>query len=121
MDVADGRSAVGWLCEVEVRPVRGVDERRRWDALMREHHYLPFRGLFGKSLRHVAVRGARHMGHDIWDIHKFMPVSAGDLRPIIEALRTVDAPDYHGAVSNQITEIFAPLRDTQSEHFASTR
>ena len=57
MDVADGRSAVGWLREVEVRPVRGVDERRRWDALMREHHYLPFRGLFGKSLRHVAVRG----------------------------------------------------------------
>jgi len=37
--------------------VRGVEERRRWDALMAEHHYLPFRGLFGKSLRHVAVRG----------------------------------------------------------------
>ena len=37
--------------------MRGVEERRRWDALMAEHHYLPFRGLFGKSLRHVAVRG----------------------------------------------------------------
>ena len=47
---------VNWLGEVEVRPVRGVDERRRWDALMRAHHYLPFRGRFGKSLRQVAVR-----------------------------------------------------------------
>ena len=37
--------------------MRGVDERRRWDALMAEHHYLPYRGLFGKSLRQVAVRG----------------------------------------------------------------
>ena len=46
-----------WLRGVEVRPVRGVEERRRWDALVAEHHYLPFRGLFGKSLRHVAVRG----------------------------------------------------------------
>ena len=49
--------AGGWLRDVEVRPVRGVEERRRWDALMAEHHYLPFRGLFGKSLRHVALRG----------------------------------------------------------------
>ena len=46
-----------WLRDVEVRPVRGVEERRRWDALMARHHYLPFHGLFGKSLRHVAVRG----------------------------------------------------------------
>ena len=37
--------------------MRGVEERRRWDALLAKHHYLPFRGLFGKSLRHVAVRG----------------------------------------------------------------
>ena len=46
----------GWLRDVEVRPVRGVEERRRWDALLAKHHYLPFRGLFSKSLRHVAVR-----------------------------------------------------------------
>ena len=57
MDVLCGSGAAGWLREVEVRPVRGVEERRRWDALMREHHCLPLRGLFGKSLRHVAVRG----------------------------------------------------------------
>ena len=47
----------GWLSEVAVRPVRGVEERRRWDALMVKHRYLPYWGLFGKSLRHVAVRG----------------------------------------------------------------
>ena len=57
MDGPDGRSVALRLRDVEVRPVRGVDERRRWDALMAEHHYLPYRGLFGKSLRQVAVRG----------------------------------------------------------------
>jgi hypothetical protein len=45
------------LGEVTVRPVLRVEERRRWDALVAEHHYLPFRGLFGKALRHVAVLG----------------------------------------------------------------
>ena len=57
MDGPDGDGVGRWLRDMEVRPVRGAEERRRWDALMREHHYLPFRGLFGKSLRHVAVRG----------------------------------------------------------------
>ena len=40
--------------EVEVRPAR-ADERRRWDALMAEHHYLGFRQFAGRGLRHVAV------------------------------------------------------------------
>ena len=57
MGGTDGGGGGRWLREVEVRAVRGVEERRRWDALMREHHYLPYRGLFGRSLRHVAVRG----------------------------------------------------------------
>ncbi len=39
--------------EVEVRPVR-AEERRRWDALMEEHHYLGFRQFAGRGLRHVA-------------------------------------------------------------------
>ncbi|MDE0037853.1 MAG: hypothetical protein OXU77_09885 [Gammaproteobacteria bacterium] len=30
------------------------DERRRWDALMGEHHYLEFRQFAGRGLRHVA-------------------------------------------------------------------
>ncbi len=41
--------------EVTVRPTRDVAERRRWDELMSAFHYLPFNGLFGQSLRHVAV------------------------------------------------------------------
>ena len=45
------------LREVSVRPVGDAAERRRWDALMSEFHYLPFKGLFGQSLRHVAVCG----------------------------------------------------------------
>ena len=45
------------LRDVTVRLVRGVAERRRWDSLVSRHHYLPFHGLFGKALRHVAVCG----------------------------------------------------------------
>ena len=44
------------LRDVSVRPVGDAVERRRWDALMSEFHYLPFKGLF-QSLRHVAVCG----------------------------------------------------------------
>ena len=39
--------------EVEVRAVC-ADERRRWDALMDEHHYLGFRQFAGRGLRHIA-------------------------------------------------------------------
>ena len=45
------------LREVTVRPTVGPSERNRWDALMSAHHYLPFRGLVGRSVRHVAVLG----------------------------------------------------------------
>ncbi len=57
MEGPDIGSGGRWLRGVAVRPVRGVGERRRWDALMREPHYLPYRGLFGRLLRQVAVRG----------------------------------------------------------------
>ena len=40
--------------EVEVRPTR-PDERRRWDALVDQHHCLGFRQFAGRGLRHVAV------------------------------------------------------------------
>ena len=42
------------LREVTVRPTAGVGERQRWDELMGAHHYLPFRTLVGRSVRHVA-------------------------------------------------------------------
>ena len=45
------------LREVTVRATVGPSERNRWDALMGAHHYLPFRGLVGRSVRHVAVLG----------------------------------------------------------------
>ena len=45
------------LGEVRVRPVRDAEERRRWDELVARDHYLPFKGLFGKGLRHVAEQG----------------------------------------------------------------
>ena len=38
---------------VAVRPAR-ADERRRWDGLMAEHHYLGFKQFAGRGLRHVA-------------------------------------------------------------------
>ena len=55
---------VGVACEFDSRAVRVAEvevrvalpcERRRWDALMREHHYLGFRQFAGRGLRHVAV------------------------------------------------------------------
>ena len=46
------------LREVRVRPVRR-DEEARWNELVRVHHYLGFRNLCGRRLRHVAVLGER--------------------------------------------------------------
>ncbi len=57
MDGPDGDGVGRLLRDVKIRPVRGAEERGRWDAPMRERHCLPFRGLFGRSLRQVAVRG----------------------------------------------------------------
>lgn len=39
---------------VTVRPTDSLEESRHWDALMAEHHYLPYHRLFGRALRHVA-------------------------------------------------------------------
>ena len=59
------------LRDVSVRPVRGVAERRRWDALMSEFHYLPFKGLFGQSLRHVAECGGSWLALVGWTAGAF--------------------------------------------------
>ena len=42
------------LRAARVRPTRGLEERRRWDQLVRQHHYLPSQGLVGRGVRHVA-------------------------------------------------------------------
>ena len=60
METRNDQPALFSLRDVTVRPVRCVAERRRWDTLVSEHHYLSFSGLFGKALRHVAVVG------DLW-------------------------------------------------------
>ena len=59
------------LRDVKVRPVRGIEERWRWDALVERDHYLPFHGLFGKSLRHVAMRGGRWLALLGWQAGAF--------------------------------------------------
>lgn len=40
--------------DLSVRPIR-FEERSRWGALMREHHYLGFEGIVGESLCYVAT------------------------------------------------------------------
>ena len=45
------------LRAVTVRPTWGAQEHRRWDRLVAAHHYLPFHGVIGKGLRHVAEHG----------------------------------------------------------------
>ena len=59
------------LREVTVRPAVGADERIRWDALMGAHHYLPFRGLVGRSVRHVAVLGEHWLALVGWHAGAF--------------------------------------------------
>ena len=46
------------LRAVTVRPTWGAEEHRRWDRLVASHHYLPFHGVFGKGLRHIALVGS---------------------------------------------------------------
>ena len=59
------------LREVTLRPTVGTGERSRWDALMGAHHYLPFRGLVGRSVRHVAVLGERWLALVGWHADAF--------------------------------------------------
>ena len=59
------------LREVTVRPTVGARERQRWDELMGAHHYLPFRTLVGRSVRHVAVLGERWLALVGWQAGAF--------------------------------------------------
>ena len=59
------------LREVTVRPTVGARERQRWDELMGAHHYLPFRTLVGRSMRHVAVLGERWLALVGWQAGAF--------------------------------------------------
>ena len=59
------------LCDVHVRPVRGIDEQRRWDALVAERHYLGFKGFYGRALRHVAVADGAWLALAGWQAGAF--------------------------------------------------
>ena len=59
------------LHEVTVRPTVGTSERNRWDALMDARHYLAFRGLVGRSVRHVAVLGEHWLALIGWHAGAF--------------------------------------------------
>ena len=54
-----------------MRPTVGARERQRWDELMGAHHYLPFRTLVGRSMRHVAVLGERWLALVGWQAGAF--------------------------------------------------
>ena len=65
------------LRAVTVRPTWGAQEHRRWDRLVAEHHYLPFHGVIGKGLRHVAVHGETWLALIGWQPGAFK-LAAGD-------------------------------------------
>ena len=71
MGIPDAFAGEFSLRDVEVRPVRDAAERARWDRLVSAHHYLPYRGLFGHSLRHVALHGDRWVGLVGWTAGAF--------------------------------------------------
>ena len=79
------------LRAVTVRPTWGAREHRRWDRLVEEHHYLPFHGVIGKGLRHVAVHGETWLALIGWQPGR---VQAGRARPLDRLVggATVPAP-----------------------------
>ena len=54
MDTQRGSATVPVVKEVTLRLAR-PDERRRWDALMDQHHPLGFKQFAGRGLRYVAI------------------------------------------------------------------
>ena len=54
-----------------MRPTVGTRERQRWDEVMGTHHYLSFRTLGGRSMRHVAVLGERWLSLVGWQAGAF--------------------------------------------------
>ncbi len=59
------------LSEVVVRPIR-ADERERWDALMRRHHYLGFNRAAGRALRQIAEAQGQWLALLLWQASALM-------------------------------------------------
>ena len=58
------------LSKVEVHPIEPHD-KRRWDQLMKEHHYLGLRVLAGESLRYVAAIDSQWVALIGWNTGAF--------------------------------------------------
>ncbi len=72
--------------KVTVRATVGARERQRWDELMGAHHYLPFRTLVGRSMRHVAVLGERWLALVGWQAGAFKLRPTTQTRPAIQEM-----------------------------------
>jgi len=59
------------LSEVVVRPIQR-HERERWDALMRQHHYLGFNRTVGRALRQVAEYRGQWVALLLWQASALM-------------------------------------------------
>ncbi|MCY4463785.1 MAG: hypothetical protein OXC26_25825 [Albidovulum sp.] len=57
MQVSDSKRGGIFPRGVTVQPVRGYAEQRRWYALAARRHYLSFKNVCGRALRHVAAGG----------------------------------------------------------------
>ena len=84
--------------EVTVRPVRDAQERRRWDALVSEFHYLPFRALFGQSLGVLAgyfnrLDGPLMRTTDLFLALPLLPLLLVVIMLFRDSLRTVFGPE----------------------------
>ncbi len=54
-----------------MQPVHAMEDKQRWNALVRAHHYLPWHRLFGKALHHVAVHDDRWLALIGWQVGAF--------------------------------------------------
>lgn len=72
--MAEGRlfdvERAGGVRRVTVRLIE-LEEKRQWDAMMREHHYLHSVGLIGRSLRYVAELDGEWMALVGWSLAAF--------------------------------------------------
>jgi len=63
-------AGAGGRRRLEVRPLQAGEEER-WEALMREHHYLGYRSLVGETLRYVGEEEGQWVGLLSWSTAAF--------------------------------------------------
>ncbi len=120
------------LRSIRVRPTCGAQEHRLWDRLVGAHHYLGFRGLFGRSLRQVATLGPAWVALVGWQAAA-LKLTARDewigwtleqqlrrLHLVVQNARFVILPAYQGVPNLASRVLGQSLRrlsgDMQREH-----